>query len=363
MSRLAAWCGAALAALAIGGCSGAGFEQSDARADAIADRGALPSTSQQVAARGGLVATDPWESPEACALALSSEAERTPRVSYRVATWNLRWFPRGTMLGSSSTQPTNVDWMACIIASMDVDVVAIQEVLGTGEAKGALVDLIRGVRALTGHLWLYSLDDCTAESLQHVGFLYDATRLSARDQVRVDWSFARACDFGARSAWASGFEERATGQSFSLASVHLKSGVDKASYEERRQTMAELGRVRAELKDSDAIVLGDFNSMGCSRRTCSDPIDFWSEVSSIGREARAQGMTRVFSDVAVTETGRFGDKFLDHVIASRSVLARTSGAKVQGICRRAEAERPSAPEDALSDHCPVVLEWTPEAAP
>ena len=54
-----------------------------------------------------------------------------------VGTWNIRWFPDGDMTPGPSTIPTDLRWLSCVIAWMNVDVLAVQEILTTAEAQTA----------------------------------------------------------------------------------------------------------------------------------------------------------------------------------------------------------------------------------
>jgi hypothetical protein len=72
----------------------------------------------------------------------------------RVGTWNIRWFPRGCP--SNSTCPdktTDLPWLACTMAWMNVDLFAIQEILATPDAEFSLNSLRAELNRLTGGSW------------------------------------------------------------------------------------------------------------------------------------------------------------------------------------------------------------------
>lgn len=82
-----------------------------------------------------------WTSPEGCQQVVGSGGRMAPAdpAILRVGTWNVRWFPRGCP--SNRTCPdktTDIPWLACTIAWMNVDVMAVQEILATPDAEFSL---------------------------------------------------------------------------------------------------------------------------------------------------------------------------------------------------------------------------------
>jgi hypothetical protein len=68
-----------------------------------------------------------------------------------VGTWNIRWFPRGCP--SNDTCPekaTDLPWLACTIAWMNVDLLALQEILTTPDAELSLNALRIELNRLAG---------------------------------------------------------------------------------------------------------------------------------------------------------------------------------------------------------------------
>ena len=73
-----------------------------------------------------------WSSRSSCQAAVQSGGRltRVAPPSIRLGTWNLRWFPRGCSPEEACPElATDVAWMACVVAWLDVDLLAIQEVL------------------------------------------------------------------------------------------------------------------------------------------------------------------------------------------------------------------------------------------
>ena len=48
----------------------------------------------------------------------------------RIGTWNVRWFPDGVpgVAPERRRNPTNIEWLACAIAYINVDVLGMQEI-------------------------------------------------------------------------------------------------------------------------------------------------------------------------------------------------------------------------------------------
>ena len=83
----------------------------------------------------------------------------------RVGTWNIRWFPRGCP--SNRTCPdktTDLPWLGCPMAWMNVDLFAIQESLATPDAEFSLNSLRLELNRLTGGSWQVDLQSCGGTS-------------------------------------------------------------------------------------------------------------------------------------------------------------------------------------------------------
>jgi hypothetical protein len=122
-----------------------------------------------------------WSSPEACQQVVASGGRMVPAnpAMLRVGTWNIRWFSRGCP--SSSTCPgatTDIPWLACTMAWMHADLFALQEILATPDAEFSLNSLRAELNRLTGGSWQVDLQACGGASDQHVGFLWNGSRVA-----------------------------------------------------------------------------------------------------------------------------------------------------------------------------------------
>lgn len=303
----------------------------------------------------------PWDSPEACAREVrAGRLMKREAGGARMATWNLRWFPDGTMPTSGARpKPTNLAWVACAIRYLDVDVLALEEILTHDRAKAALSEVVARLNALSGGDWRAAIDPCESPNAQHQGFLYDAKRVRASHLRHFDWREGDRCNLSRRPAYV-GYFELASGLDVHVAAVHAKSGEDGRSYDLRAEALGELDRLRDEAArvrpDADVVVLGDFNTMG-SRERGKDATE---EISALDAIVAREGFRRVRTDLFCSEYHQGEGKLLDQVLVSRAMdEAKTARATVSGYCAALRCRPTSAIPRAqveLSDHCPVVID-------
>lgn len=300
-----------------------------------------------------------------CEQALRERSRRAVRARPRVGSWNLRWFPRGTKDGRDPERRTDLRWMACAIASLEVSVLAIQEVVQDPEGRAALLDLGDRLDTLTGGRWRSALDECAGSGRQHVGFLYDSRRVELRDARAIDAlnPGRSACDrslrpgFGAHARFADGSDTQ-------LIAVHFDSGVTRRDYDNRQRSLERLGGVLSALRprDPDAIVLGDFNTMGC--KDCMPPVSAAGELAAFDARLDLIQLKRIGAGGAGGAQcsqyyrGRAG--LLDHILVTTASL-RWSASSLETFgpcaalgCGPQPRNRSIPALTSLSDHCPIV---------
>jgi endonuclease/exonuclease/phosphatase family metal-dependent hydrolase len=306
----------------------------------------------------------PFFSRAACE-ARSPRSLRAAKRGPRIGSWNIRWFPFGTKDGSDPERRTDLRWLACAIASLDVDVLAVQEMVQNPEGRGALLDLLADLDARTSGHWRAELDECPGSGRQHVGFLFDTSRVQVSEvsEVAALNPGRSACDrnlrpgFGLRARFSGGADVE-------LVSVHLDSGITARDFANRRRSVARIADVHAVLRTRaggpELLVLGDFNSMGC--KDCVPSVDAETEISGLDAELAPMEMQRLPlpRGHACTQYQRGRPGVLDHVVApvQGGLPARV---EVYGPCRDLgcmEPPRGQHPEalERLSDHCPLVVE-------
>jgi endonuclease/exonuclease/phosphatase family metal-dependent hydrolase len=298
--------------------------------------------------------------------------KRHPRAAQRgprVGSWNIRWFPNGTSHGKEPETRTDLPWLACAIASLDVDVLAVEEITQGPEGRGALLDVLAKLDVYTHGSWRAELDECAGSGRQHVGFLYDSRHVALSEVGAVAGLNPGngACALNLRPGFGA-YARFVHGPDLWLVAVHLDSGVTARDFDHRALSISRLGGVALDLAarthDDDLLMLGDFNTMGC--KGCEG-----GDVSAEDEIARIDALLNdaAFSRLPMPE-GRACSHYyrghgglLDHVVARAGMgeLAAHAQVEAHGLCALLGC-RPiprSVPQPALarlSDHCPIVVQ-------
>lgn len=335
---------------------------SDGQRGWITIRYAPELAESEVRAAVELAPDSVFHSKQACEkLVASRRAERKPTRA-RIMSYNVRRFPDG-----DRASRTDVEWLACVIASSNADLVAVQEFKNRTQSKGALDQLLGRLDALTKGRWLARFDDCP--SVMHVGVLYDETRVKALsfDTFASLNPHGEACKdqlrpgFGGYFRFVGGFDAH-------VISVHLKSMPTRRALDLRRQSLRGLGaaveRARAAHRDDDVILVGDLNSMGC--RKCSPPVASSAEIAELD-DALAKTdprLRRVRARPGCTHYFHGEGALLDHFLVTESLAelgadesARVSGYCGELVCNPLGTKQEPMAYRRLSDHCPVVLDF------
>ena len=159
------------------------------------------------------------------------------------------------------------------MAWMNTDLFALQEILATPDAEFSLNALRSELDRLTGGSWQVDLQACGGSSDQHVGFLWNGSRVALL-QLADAWELNGAATSPAGSACAGNLRpgryasaKTPIGLDFHILSVHFDSGTTNRDYTHRRQATQRIGQIAVGgtpiLKlDRDVLVLGDYNTMG-----------------------------------------------------------------------------------------------------
>lgn len=298
-----------------------------------------------------------------CGEDLADLGPRSPAVGARIASWNVRWFPRGRSRGEG--EGTDISWLACVIAQSDLDLVAVQEFVQNPAGRRGTLDLLAALGQLTGALWHARFDECPDDGRQHVGFLYREDRV-VLDDVRTLGEVNPAGGPCAHLLRPGLFASArfASGTRLSLLTVHLDSGTAARDRDNRSRSVEVLARFARERTQAEArargplVVLGDWNTMGC--RACEAPHDGDAELAShmevLGRGPRPLRRLAPPHDCSAFYRNR--PVVLDHVFAMPGVDPGAS-VSVGGACERTACGRLEVADrvvlDALSDHCPLIL--------
>jgi endonuclease/exonuclease/phosphatase family metal-dependent hydrolase len=310
----------------------------------------------------------PWRSQQECEAAVAQGKRRGRAANVAsLATWNITWFPDRVPGGSApKSAGTNLPWLACLIAWLDVDVLALQELKIDAHTQPKWQQLQNTLDQLTRGDWTHQTDQCPNKGRQHVGFLYDRKKVSASwVQDVASLNPTRSACGGDQRPGLGGYFRFPGGLDLHLVSVHLKSMTDHESYAKRRTALAGLNGAVHELArrdpDRDRIVLGDFNSMGCE--DCSPPIAAAAERAALSKELQASSEPfELRSGAQCSHYYRGHPGLLDHFAVSSQLkeLPFSVAVQPQGLCQVFSCNPLPGKEPAVyrevSDHCPLVLE-------
>lgn len=318
---------------------------------------------------GAATAGSPWQSRADCEKALASgqRLERAAGVA-RLGTWNVRWFPDGKPGKGQDGQGTDLAWLGCSIAWMNVDALAVQEFKANERARRSVAELLQILNRHTSGRWEAKFDDCPNSDSQHVGLLVNRARVTVKAETTVAElnPHGTACKDNLRPGF-SAYLTLPGGLDFHFVSVHTKSGTERRSSDLRERSLKALSAADRVLlgiePDADVIIAGDFNTMGC--KDCSPSIGADDELTRMDTTLAglAPPFRRLTASKPCSEYHAGHGTLLDHFLVSRSFSEVGQGitAQVSGICHaHACAVRPpdgpGAAQRELSDHCPLLLD-------
>ncbi len=289
---------------------------------------------------------------------------RAPGIA-RFASWNLHWFPDGEP--GHREAGADVSWVACALAWLDADVIAVQEVKQSPSAEQALATLLTELNRLTKARYVARLDDCGSRVAQHVGLIWNAARVTASDLETVAGlnPYGAACENQLRPGLAARFKLPG-GLDLETVSAHFKSMADQHGFTLRGRSFAAipgvLRAVTAKAHDADFLLLGDLNTMGCNE--CAPVVSPADEVRAVDKQLTAAGLRLVAADAVGSELYAGHLALLDHAVVSAAMreFSAVSKSHVAGACAagaRALTHRAAkVVRRRLSDHCPIVLDLT-----
>jgi len=292
--------------------------------------------------------------------------EATDPDRLRIATWNIRYFPYSSLsVPSNPNELTNLAWLACALAWVNADIVAIQEIRTTRDAQDALESVLDGLNGLTGEVWDSDLQSCGGGFSQHVGHIWNTARVRlsrTQDLWQLNGRARNESQPCAGNLRPGRYAFAKAEVDFHIVSVHSDSGRE-ARYRANRQ--AALERVEEALApyiemDHDVIILGDFNTMG------QDGFETATEererlASTVAQET--PGFRALPAEPGCSAYYHGSAGLLDLVLVEDDMSeAGINSARVTGYCALANCDRiegrmPLAYE-RLSDHCPVIVSVT-----
>jgi endonuclease/exonuclease/phosphatase family metal-dependent hydrolase len=317
------------------------------------------------APRRRLPPDSPWASRQACERALAAGGAPRAAGVARIGAWNLHWFPDGRPGDAHAGGGADLAWLACGIAWLGVDVLAVEEIKRPPRGAEGLAELTRRLDALTGGSWRSLLDDCPHASSQHVGFLFDAKRVALRSHAVVGElnPLGEPCKNELRPGLA-GYFRFPGGLDLSVVVAHLKSGVEERDFNDRALSFAAFGEAAAaehrRTGDGDVLFLGDMNTMGCD--DCEPRVSPGAELTRIDAlfAPPHAPLSRLAAEPACSH--HYGGRSVLLDWAVKSELAELPGGRhvtVSGPCAElgcgALGDRLAA-QRMLSDHCPIWVD-------
>lgn len=318
-----------------------------------------------------------WDDSARCAQAVQAGRRLNKDTGkLRVATWNIKWFPDGKPgKEAPPTGGTDLAWLSCIIAYLDVDIYALQEIKLTPRGKEAQTEVAQLLAKITGATWAWENDSCADPYRQHVAFLYRTDRIQIshpHTDPDVDPTQSRAkdkdpmCPGDLRSALGVYVKSKTGGADFHLVNVHLDSGEKSRDFGHRQEAWQRLSKARAKRQemvgDSDVVFLGDFNSMGC--KSCG-VAGAAAERVLLDKTMASLLPPFTLAEAPLTCSQYYRNKgtLLDHIVYSRDMReAYGAPQRVAGLCGAARCEPIETAQTPLftnvSDHCPVYLDIT-----
>jgi len=292
---------------------------------------------------------------------------RLPRAAgtARFASWNLHWFPDG--VPGQKQAGGDVQWLACALSWLDADVVAVQEVKQSPAADQALAALLSELNRWSGARYVARLDDCGRRVSQHVGLIWNEARVTASDVATIAAlnPGGGACENQLRPGLAARLRFPG-GLDLATVSAHFKSMPDRHGFGLRGASFEAVPGVLRSLTgaahDSDFLLLGDLNTMGCD--DCAPAVSSREEVTAVTKRLLARGVRVVPADAVGSELYRGRLTLLDHALAATAMreLAPQTRSHVAGACaagaRVLSARAAKKVRRTLSDHCPLVLDLT-----
>lgn len=283
----------------------------------------------------------------------------------RIGTWNIRYFPDASEEPQSDPdKATDIQWVACAIASLETDILVVQEIKNSEAGLAKQAELIERLNELTGGEWRFELDQCEPVDVQHPGFLFDQRRVTGTEFREIPSLNPDPVCSNTVSPGFAGYFAIEGGPDFHLIAVHAQVGSSQPSFEKRAGVVAALEAATNDAvainSDTDVIVAGDFNSVGCEE---CDPV-----VSNEDEVAILEGTIADFKvplallpgSQACTRVG--GEGYVDHVLttADMAEVPADSVAHVAGVCEETSCDREvnwlEDAHDRLSDHCPVLVD-------
>ncbi len=293
----------------------------------------------------------------------------------RLATWNIRWFPRGCPdAAKCPSAATDLDLVTQTIATESLDLVALQEIVYDEDGQEAISRLISSLDSLSGGQWGVDVQACGAPENQRVGFLWNSARLTLTDFADLEQlnggseNGGGACAENLRPGRYA-YARSADGKvDFHVVTVHFDSGRRDRDYQNRRDATRQIPHLKLADKklqdlDTDVIILGDFNTMGRGEPTeITAPMELEEFDREIGPGFRRVSVVAGCSQYYRGRAGLLDFFVLSESLASTALVSKAGSFCADNTCRDLDENNMPAAYERVSDHCPVILELDKEGS-
>jgi endonuclease/exonuclease/phosphatase family metal-dependent hydrolase len=271
--------------------------------------------------------------------------------AFQAATYNIRNFD----YDERAQIATNKQFLLKTIKEIKADLISVQEIREKKEFKSFITSNFKDYDVI--------LSDCGGFNEQHLGFIYDTTKLKLltykEDLRTVSVNQRSSHCMGSRPLFIAKFKNLNTGKVFEAISVHLKSGGSPSSIAKRFKQLnilEELVISKRKAGSKSFIIMGDFNSTEYSLKG-EYHHRFKKIVKNMGLIDTSQKLKCSSYWWGGVDDGKNYPSLLDHIIVSEDMF--TDHADVKSHCKRLSCNEEfefnmGISFEEVSDHCPQV---------
>lgn len=271
--------------------------------------------------------------------------------AFKVATYNIRNFDYDERAGIA----TNKTFLLKTIKEINADLISVQEIREKDEFTSFIQTNFKNYDV--------KLSDCGGFNDQHLGFIYDSTKLKLltykEDLRTVSVNQRSSHCMGSRPLFIAKFKNLNTGKIFTAISVHLKSGGTPSSIVKRFKQISILEEIVVSKRKSGMesfIIMGDFNSTEYGLKG-EYHHRFKRHVKNMGLVDTSKKLKCTSYWGGGVDDGKNYPSHLDHILVSEDMFSEPS--KVKSHCQRLSCSEEfefnmGISFSEVSDHCPQV---------
>lgn len=269
-------------------------------------------------------------------------------AKWSLTTYNIRNFDRDFEAGA-----TNIAELRKIVLSVKSEVMAFEEVVNVPAFEKVIKDTLPG--------YGIAKSSCGGRGEQHLALAYEKLAFDFVSQEE-DMSFSGS-DSGCgslRPVLLVTLKEKKTKKNFTFALVHLKAGGDSRAFRIRWEQYKKLTKLSQRVKNSELIMLGDFNTTGYNIRN-EDFHQFEDFLNATDFRTAAESI-QCSNYWAGDERPEYEPSILDHIVMGSDLYKTVEKVRVGAHCAALSCLRALPKElgvsyESVSDHCPVQVDF------